>query len=102
MSELLQQVHEREPVGPVHQIPILSEYLDTDGLAVALDVTPRTIIRWRLEKTGRPITHLGRRILYRIEGVRAWLAAQERTSERFIKRVQAAPVRRTPLAPHSA
>ena len=64
---------------------VLSDYWDTDELAAELDVKPLTIVRWRLAKRGPPLTYLGRRILYRKESVRAWLAAQERPAERAQK-----------------
>jgi len=56
---------------------VLANFMDTDGLAAELDVTPLTLVRWRLQKTGPPVTRLGRRILYRRSSVQAWLAAQE-------------------------
>lgn len=56
---------------------ILADYMDTAQLAAELDVTPLTIIRWRLQKQGPPVTHIGRRVLYRRSAVQAWLAAQE-------------------------
>jgi helix-turn-helix protein len=57
--------------------PILADYLTTEQLAAELNVAPLTLIRWRLQKIGPPITHLGRRILYRRSSVQAWLAARE-------------------------
>jgi len=56
---------------------VLADFMDTDELAADLDVTPLTLVRWRLQKTGPPVTRLGRRILYRRSSVQAWLAAQE-------------------------
>jgi excisionase family DNA binding protein len=56
---------------------VLGDYMTTEELAVELDITPLTLIRWRLEKKGPPVTRIGRRILYRRSSVKAWMAAQE-------------------------
>jgi Helix-turn-helix domain len=56
---------------------VLADFMDTDELAADLDVTPLTLVRWRLQKTGPAVTRLGRRILYRRSSVQAWLATQE-------------------------
>jgi hypothetical protein len=56
---------------------VLDDYISTEKLAAELDVAPLTVIRWRLQKQGPPVTRLGRRILYRRASVQAWLAAQE-------------------------
>jgi hypothetical protein len=56
---------------------VLADFMNTDELAADLDVTPLTLVRWRLQKTGPAVTRLGRRILYRRSSVQAWLAAQE-------------------------
>jgi hypothetical protein len=56
---------------------VLGDFLDTDELAVELDITPLTAVRWRLQRKGPPITRLGRRVFYRRSSVQAWLAAQE-------------------------
>ena len=57
---------------------ILDDYLTTEELAAELSVIPLTIVRWRLQNRGPPITRLGRRILYRRLSVAQWLAAQEK------------------------
>jgi hypothetical protein len=57
---------------------VLTEYMDTAELAAELDLKPLTLIRWRLQKTGPPVTWLGRRLIYRRSSVQAWLAAQEK------------------------
>jgi hypothetical protein len=56
---------------------VLDDYMSTEELATELDVAALTLIRWRLQKTGPPITRLGRRILYRRSTVQAWLATRE-------------------------
>jgi hypothetical protein len=62
-----------EPTQP----GVLAEFMNTDELAADLDVTPLTLVRWRLQKTGPAVTRLGRRILYRRSSVQAWLDRQE-------------------------
>lgn len=57
---------------------ILSDYLTDTQLADELNVSPRTIARWRSLREGPPLTRLGRRILYRRSAVEAWLAELER------------------------
>jgi len=57
--------------------PILDDYLDTEGLAAELGVSPITVVRWRLQKYGPPVTRFGRKILYRRTAVAAWLLKQE-------------------------
>lgn len=69
---------ERQQIGAENRRPgLLDDFLSTEELAVELDVTPLTLVRWRMQKTGPPVTRLGRRILYRRSSLRTWLAAQE-------------------------
>jgi len=49
------------------------EILNTDELAEMLNVVPRTIIRWRVARTGPPWVKAGRRVLYRRKDVDAWM-----------------------------
>jgi hypothetical protein len=70
--------NERQQTGAENRRPgLLHDFLSTEELAVELDVTPLTLVRWRMQKTGPPVTRLGRRILYRRSSLRTWLAAQE-------------------------
>jgi hypothetical protein len=69
---------------------ILDEYFDDNECAAELDVAPITLARWRREKKGPPVTYMGRRILYKKSSVRAWLAAQERPTERHSSNRKAA------------
>jgi predicted DNA-binding transcriptional regulator AlpA len=59
------------------RIGVLGDFLDTEELALELDVAKPTLVRWRLQKRGPPVTRLGRRILYRRSSVQTWLTAQE-------------------------
>jgi len=57
--------------------PVLNEYLSDRELAVELDVSPRTLARWRRLKEGPAITKIGKKVAYRRSAVQAWLAACE-------------------------
>ena len=70
---------ERQQIGAENRRPgLLDDFLSTEELAVELDVTPLTLVRWRMQKTGPPVTRLGRRILYRRSSLQKWLVSQER------------------------
>jgi hypothetical protein len=59
-----------------HQV-LAGEYLTRAELAAELDNSERTIIRWDNAGVGPPRTVLGRRVLYRREGVMQWLRDRE-------------------------
>ena len=54
--------------------PVLDDYLTDTELATELNVSPRTIARWRGMREGPPVTRVGRRVMYRRSSVRIWLA----------------------------
>ena len=56
---------------------LLSDYLDTQQLAVELNLAPITVIKWRQTGRGPSYTRIGKRIAYRRAAVRAWLLARE-------------------------
>jgi len=56
---------------------LLDHYLTTEQLAAELDVAPLTLLRWRAQKVGPPITRVGRKAFYRRSAVQQWLLAQE-------------------------
>jgi predicted DNA-binding transcriptional regulator AlpA len=56
---------------------VLSEYLSDKELANELNVSPRTLARWRRLREGPPLTRIGRKIAYRRSAVAAWLASRE-------------------------
>jgi hypothetical protein len=71
--------YERQQIGAENRRPgVLDDFLSTEELALQLSVTPLTLVRWRMQKTGPPVTRLGRRILYRRSSLQIWLANQER------------------------
>jgi Helix-turn-helix domain len=57
---------------------LLGEYLTEDNLARELNRTPRTIKRWRAERTGPAATFIGNSVFYHKDSVREWLRSQER------------------------
>ena len=52
-------------------------YVTADRLAATLGVTVRTLHRWDAARIGAPKTKIGKTVLYRLEGVAAWLASRE-------------------------
>jgi hypothetical protein len=58
---------------------VLEAYLDDAQLAHELNVSPRTVARWRAMREGPPVTRVGRRVMYRRSAVEAWLADLERS-----------------------
>jgi hypothetical protein len=61
-------------------LPILSEFLTKEELAVELRRNPRTLDRWAVLGIGPPRTLVGRHVLYRRASVQKWLVAQEQCS----------------------
>ena len=49
-------------------------------LAECLNVSPRTLERWRVEGGGPAFVKAGRRVLYRTTDVESWLAGSVRQS----------------------
>jgi transcriptional regulator GlxA family with amidase domain len=56
---------------------LLADYLTEDALAKQLNVTARTLQRWRRQRVGPPVTYIGRVPYYRVESSRAWLMQRE-------------------------
>jgi hypothetical protein len=61
-------------LGVVSASEPLSSYWTEAELAAKLDLTVKTLRRWRAMGEGPSITRLGRRILYRRTTVADWLA----------------------------
>jgi excisionase family DNA binding protein len=60
---------------------LLSNYFTQAEAATELKVSPRTVDRWRRLGEGPPVTKVGRRVLYRREGLHAWLRAREHQTQ---------------------
>jgi predicted DNA-binding transcriptional regulator AlpA len=71
-------------------------YLTRSELAAELGVSERTIWRWDNARVGPPRTTLGRRILYRREGVTKWLKDREVPQVRAGSPTSALPSARSP------
>ena len=59
-----------------HNLTIL---LDNDKTAELLNISPRTLERWRLDDRGPPYIKLGSRVVYSLEKLTAWLNKQQHT-----------------------
>ncbi len=60
---------------------LLAGYVTRREAARQLDVSPRTLDRWRAGNFGPPYTRLGHRIFYPLQGVTTWLSERERRPE---------------------
>jgi DNA-binding transcriptional MerR regulator len=56
---------------------LLADFLSRHEAAAELNISERTLDRWRRLGQGPPFTKIGRRLYYRRAGVRAWLGARE-------------------------
>jgi len=55
----------------------LAGHVSEKDLAAELTVAVRTLRRWQVERTGPPITKIGRKIFYSREGISTWLQRRE-------------------------
>uniref|UniRef100_A0A6M3LCU7 Putative DNA binding, helix-turn-helix domain containing protein n=2 Tax=viral metagenome TaxID=1070528 RepID=A0A6M3LCU7_9ZZZZ len=58
------------------------ELMDVTEAAEFLRLSRVTLDIWRSAKTGPPFIRAGRRILYRLDDLREWVAARQVTPER--------------------
>jgi len=56
------------------------QLLTQQRLSELIDVSERTLERWRVEGSGPVFCRAGRKVLYRLEDVDEWLAASRRKS----------------------
>ena len=56
------------------------QLLTQQRLSDLIDVSERTLERWRVEGTGPAFVKAGRKVLYRTVDVDAWLLVNQRTS----------------------
>jgi Helix-turn-helix domain len=70
---------------------LLDDYVSQGELAEQLNLSPRSLQRWARQRTGPPITYLGRIPYYRKASMRAWMLSLERpmVRDRSRKRAQA-------------
>jgi hypothetical protein len=63
-------------------VGLLEGYVTPGELADALKISERTLWRWHRLRVGPPRVVVGRKILYRLESVSAWLAGCEHPEPR--------------------
>jgi hypothetical protein len=74
---------------------IMAGYVTPKGLAKALGVTERTIARWHHFREGPPRVEFGRKVLYRLESVKAWLEGCEHPQARANRGERSRPSRKS-------
>ncbi len=55
----------------------LADFVPRRQAAAELDISERTLDRWRRLGGGPPVTKIGRRVYYRWATLQAWLRARE-------------------------
>jgi hypothetical protein len=75
---------ERRAVQPADaaDTPLLADYLTDTELAAELNVSVRTIWRWRELRLGPPTTYVGKTPYARRQAVKEWLAEREQKQAR--------------------
>jgi predicted DNA-binding transcriptional regulator AlpA len=68
-------------VETVRKSSILDDFFDIDECAAELGVSAVSLARWRMQRHGPPVTHIGRNVYYRKSSVKAWVAAQEHPAQ---------------------
>jgi hypothetical protein len=79
--------------SPSRRSGLLADYLPEKDLAAELDVTVRTLARWRELRIGPPYVTRGREIEYPITAARSWLAAGGTSGKSSRRRNRPAPPR---------
>jgi hypothetical protein len=64
-------------VPDIEKPGVLADYLTEQELANQLSVTIRSLQLWKVNRTGPPLTQIGKRPYYRKDAVAAWLASLE-------------------------
>lgn len=57
-------------------------FLNLPKAAEYLDISPNTLYVWRHRRQGLPSFRMGRRVMYRITGLDAWVRTQEQADSR--------------------
>lgn len=65
-----------------YRTALLKGYYTRGGLAKELGRSERTLERWEVQRTGPPITYIGRTPYYKIESVEVWLKGLEKKPAR--------------------
>jgi hypothetical protein len=61
---------------------LLEGYITREQCAESLNVGVRTLEKWEASNEGPPVTRVGKRPYYRVQGVKDWLIALEHDSSR--------------------
>lgn len=56
--------------------PVTQRWLDTDAAGAHLNISPRTLERWRVDGRGPPYSKFGRLCRYSVEELDRWGMAQ--------------------------
>jgi hypothetical protein len=91
MKALKEQLKKLDQTSAALVAHLRENYLSEDQLATALGLCTQTLRRWRYARKGPSPTIIGFSAYYRLDAVKEWLAAHERTMphERSRKRVTA-------------
>ena len=76
----MQSAHTHSWKNRTSNQPAIPELLTTQEVAELLNVSKRSVIRWRNERIGPPWCKLGRNIRYRRESLEHWIAESEQQS----------------------
>lgn len=76
-------IENKNPSGSTADPDFLDGFISEHDYAARRGVSLRTCQRDRQLRQAPPYVVIGRRVLYRIEAVRAWLIANERTEDRI-------------------
>ena len=66
-----------DPAAPEVDTGLLTGWLNRTDLARELTLSVDTLQRWETRRMGPPCVRVGRKVLYRMEAVRAWLREQD-------------------------
>lgn len=65
---------------------VIEGYFPPKELARQFGLTERTLSRWHKLRIGPPRIKVGKKVLYRVESVQAWLTSNERQQVRSTRR----------------
>lgn len=78
MEEIVKRLERLETVVARVRTPIPVEFLDNDQAATFMGLKPATLEIWRSRGEGPHFFKVGRKVMYSIDDLRAWMAARRR------------------------